>query len=413
MLSYKPLWKTMEKQGITTYTLINKHGINPRTINNLKHDKSITMHTLEMPQGNISPYRRSDLAQILPFPFVGQTINGLPGKIGRIDIYMKNNISQTHVHLLCIHCSKHTFYFQAVISVKQPTPFHLKSKGSSEQAQLFIIRLPLQQTGSFVQDVCCLRIMKYPFCDLLPLQDQRHPVMHRLHGSVCGSRKDHKMLSVFIPSAKPRHKQKRHIVPAKCVLLFPGIPFIKPGCWDHDTPVQYAVPEQRLFQRRLTSGIEDQLFPFIAGKSPALPAAAQGAVFFCQHRRLLPRMDIAGHDPAHSLHRCLFLPFFHLPEQLCNLSGRLIIHIISAAHKSHPFLPAQVSLPYCIFCPVSSRRIPGKSMFFLMPHSISNRQKVSGLTDSQLFLHDLIDQLHIIFQFIYSMPHSFITSMLV
>lgn len=47
MLSYKPLWKTMEKQGITTYTLINKHGINPRTINNLKHDKSITMHTLE------------------------------------------------------------------------------------------------------------------------------------------------------------------------------------------------------------------------------------------------------------------------------------------------------------------------------------------------------------------------------
>ena len=43
---------------------------------------------------------------------------------------------------------------------------------------------------SFVQDVCCLRIMKYPFCNLLPLQNQRHPVMHRLHGSVCGSRID-------------------------------------------------------------------------------------------------------------------------------------------------------------------------------------------------------------------------------
>ena len=171
------------------------------------------------------------------------------------------------------------------ISAKQTTPFHLKSKGSSEQAQLFIIRLPLQQTGSFVQDVCCLRIMKYPFCDLLPLQDQRHSVMHRLHGSVCGSRKDHKMLSVFIPSAKPRHKQKRHIVPAKCVLLFPGIPFVKPGCRNHDTPVLYAGPEQRLFQCRLTSGIEDQLFPLIAGKSPALQAAAQGAVFFRQHRR--------------------------------------------------------------------------------------------------------------------------------
>lgn len=47
MISYEPLWETMEKQGITTYTLINKHGINPRTINNLKHNKSITMFTLE------------------------------------------------------------------------------------------------------------------------------------------------------------------------------------------------------------------------------------------------------------------------------------------------------------------------------------------------------------------------------
>ncbi len=47
MISYAPLWKTMEKKEETTYTLINKHGINPRTINNLKHNKSITMYTLE------------------------------------------------------------------------------------------------------------------------------------------------------------------------------------------------------------------------------------------------------------------------------------------------------------------------------------------------------------------------------
>ena len=47
MISYEPLWKTMEKQGESTYTLITKHGINPRTIHNLKHDKSITMYTLE------------------------------------------------------------------------------------------------------------------------------------------------------------------------------------------------------------------------------------------------------------------------------------------------------------------------------------------------------------------------------
>lgn len=47
MVSYAPLWRTMEKQGISTYILITKYNINPRTINNLKHDKGITVYTLE------------------------------------------------------------------------------------------------------------------------------------------------------------------------------------------------------------------------------------------------------------------------------------------------------------------------------------------------------------------------------
>lgn len=47
MISYAPLWQTMERRGETTYTLINNYGINPRTVNNLKHNKSITMYTLE------------------------------------------------------------------------------------------------------------------------------------------------------------------------------------------------------------------------------------------------------------------------------------------------------------------------------------------------------------------------------
>ena len=47
LVSYEPLWKTMAQKGITTYALINKYGINPRTIHNLKHNKSITMFTLE------------------------------------------------------------------------------------------------------------------------------------------------------------------------------------------------------------------------------------------------------------------------------------------------------------------------------------------------------------------------------
>ena len=47
MVSYKPLWEIMERQDITTYILIHKHGINPRTINNLKHNRGITVYTLE------------------------------------------------------------------------------------------------------------------------------------------------------------------------------------------------------------------------------------------------------------------------------------------------------------------------------------------------------------------------------
>ncbi len=47
MISYEPLWKTMEQRGITTYALINKHNINSRTIHNLKHNKSITLFTME------------------------------------------------------------------------------------------------------------------------------------------------------------------------------------------------------------------------------------------------------------------------------------------------------------------------------------------------------------------------------
>lgn len=47
VISYDPLWKTMLDKEITTYTLINKYGINPRTINNLKHNKGITAFTIE------------------------------------------------------------------------------------------------------------------------------------------------------------------------------------------------------------------------------------------------------------------------------------------------------------------------------------------------------------------------------
>ncbi len=47
MVNYEPLWSTMKEKNISTYTLIHKYNINPRTINNLKHNKGITVDTLE------------------------------------------------------------------------------------------------------------------------------------------------------------------------------------------------------------------------------------------------------------------------------------------------------------------------------------------------------------------------------
>ncbi|MDE5718891.1 MAG: helix-turn-helix transcriptional regulator [Lachnospiraceae bacterium] len=46
MISYAPLWKTMDNKGITTYALIAKYGIASKTVYNLKHNMSITMFTL-------------------------------------------------------------------------------------------------------------------------------------------------------------------------------------------------------------------------------------------------------------------------------------------------------------------------------------------------------------------------------
>ena len=47
MVNFEPLWKTMKRQNITTYALIHTYHINPRTINNLKHNRGITVYTLE------------------------------------------------------------------------------------------------------------------------------------------------------------------------------------------------------------------------------------------------------------------------------------------------------------------------------------------------------------------------------
>ena len=47
MISYDPLWETMEKCGATTYTLQVKGGISSSTIRRLKAGESVSTNTLE------------------------------------------------------------------------------------------------------------------------------------------------------------------------------------------------------------------------------------------------------------------------------------------------------------------------------------------------------------------------------
>lgn len=47
MVSYAPLWRTMEKRGATTYTLQVKGGISSSTIRRLKAGDSVSTNTLD------------------------------------------------------------------------------------------------------------------------------------------------------------------------------------------------------------------------------------------------------------------------------------------------------------------------------------------------------------------------------
>ncbi len=47
MITYKPFYETLLKQGKTEYELIYKHGLSSNTIHRMKHGKPITTSTLD------------------------------------------------------------------------------------------------------------------------------------------------------------------------------------------------------------------------------------------------------------------------------------------------------------------------------------------------------------------------------
>lgn len=46
MITFEPLWKTLKDKGITQYELITKYEMSRGTLDNLKHNRNITLMTL-------------------------------------------------------------------------------------------------------------------------------------------------------------------------------------------------------------------------------------------------------------------------------------------------------------------------------------------------------------------------------
>ena len=46
MITYDPLWKTLNERNMSTYDLIYKHGLSANTIHRIKNGKAITTTTL-------------------------------------------------------------------------------------------------------------------------------------------------------------------------------------------------------------------------------------------------------------------------------------------------------------------------------------------------------------------------------
>ena len=65
MISYAPLWETMERRGATTYTLQVKGGISSASIRRMKAGESVSTNTLEA-RGKLWNCSLSDIGEYLP-----------------------------------------------------------------------------------------------------------------------------------------------------------------------------------------------------------------------------------------------------------------------------------------------------------------------------------------------------------
>jgi len=47
MIVFDPLWETMRRKGVSQYALITEHGLSTGTLDALRKNRSVTLHTLD------------------------------------------------------------------------------------------------------------------------------------------------------------------------------------------------------------------------------------------------------------------------------------------------------------------------------------------------------------------------------
>ncbi len=65
MICYTPLWETMQKKNVTTYTLRVKHEMSHATVQRLQRNEPVTTHTLNK-LCHILDCSLSDIAEYIP-----------------------------------------------------------------------------------------------------------------------------------------------------------------------------------------------------------------------------------------------------------------------------------------------------------------------------------------------------------
>lgn len=48
MIDYNPLWITLKEKNVSTYQLIKEHNLSKGTLDSLKHNRNVTLNTIEM-----------------------------------------------------------------------------------------------------------------------------------------------------------------------------------------------------------------------------------------------------------------------------------------------------------------------------------------------------------------------------